>query len=90
MGGNKVEKKKNLKPIDKEQKANSLKSGIAKPKEKRKKSATKTTIFKPALTKVKEPVNNKLSQRAYKDKITNRECIKCSEKGHIWQTVQAI
>ena len=78
-----MEKKENLKPVDKGQKADSLESRISKPKEKKKKPVAEVTTYKPAPTKVKEPGEDQVSQSVHKDRITNGQCIKCGEKGHI-------
>ena len=79
-GGSKVEKNKNPNPMGKGQKVNSLKSRISKHKQKKKQPAAKVSTFKPAPTKVKEPGENHVSQSVSKDRMTNRRCIKCSEK----------
>jgi len=83
VGGNKLEKKENPKPVDERQKADSLESWISKPKQKSKMPASKTTTFKPATTKVMESSEDKVSQSVYKQKMTNGQDIKWAEKGHI-------
>jgi len=83
VGGSKVEKKENPKPVNKGQKADSLESRISKPKQKKKKPAAKVTIFKPAPTKVKEPGEDQVSQSVRKYRMTNGHCIQYGEKGHI-------
>ena len=59
--GSKQEKKENPKPMDKRQKVDSLESRITKPKQKKKKPASKVTMFKPTPTKVKEPGEDQVS-----------------------------
>jgi len=69
--------------VDKGQKVDSLENRISKPKQKKKKPVAKVTTFKPAPTKVKEPGEDQVSQSVHKDRMTNGQCIKCGEKGHI-------
>jgi len=83
VGGIKVEKKENPKPVDKGQKVDSLESRIYKPKQKKKKLVAKVTTFKPASTKVKEPGEDQVSQSVRKHRMTNGQCVKCGERGHI-------
>jgi hypothetical protein len=84
VGGHRNEKKESTKPVDKGKKEDSLESRISKPKQKKKvKTSAKSSDTKPATKREKEPGEDKVSQSVRKDRMTNRQCIKCGQEGHM-------